>query len=74
MVNINIQTVRIEAIDGCSDNYNPAHTAVFQPCGAHNAVIQIDHLSGTSDFRGMQIPGDWRRPLCSRPPLISLRV
>jgi hypothetical protein len=50
-----IQNVRVEGLDGCSANNNPAHADVFQPYAATGAVIQVDHLTGTTDFQGMQI-------------------
>ena len=53
---LTIQNVRVEDLDGCSANGNPAHADVFQPYGATGAVIQVDHLTGTTDFQGMQIP------------------
>src|SRR6266849_3149957 len=53
---LTIQNVRVEGVDGCSANGNPAHADVFQPYAATGAVIQVDHLTGTTDFQGMQIP------------------
>jgi hypothetical protein len=60
---VTIQNVRIEGIDGCSANGIQAHADVFQPYGAHGAVLQVDHLTGTTDFQGMQIP-----PVLGTPP------
>jgi len=60
--NLTIQNVRIEGIDGCSANGNPAHADVFQPYGANGAVIQIDHLTGATDFQGMQISPELATP------------
>jgi hypothetical protein len=56
--NITIQNVRIEGIDGCDANGFSAHADVFQPYGAHGATIHVDHLTGTTDFQGMQIAPD----------------
>jgi len=49
------ENMRIEGIDGCDSGAQPsAHADVFQPYGgAHN--IYIDHLTGTSDFQGMEV-------------------
>jgi hypothetical protein len=54
--NITIQNVRVEGIDGCGANGFPAHADIFQPYGAQGAVIHVDHLTGSSDFQGFQIP------------------
>jgi hypothetical protein len=52
--NITLQNVRIEGVDGCDSN--GAHADIFQPYGAGGALLQVDHLTGTSDFQGFQIP------------------
>jgi hypothetical protein len=63
MANLTIQNVRIEGIDGCNSGaYPDAHADVFQPYKATNAVIQVDHLTGTTDYQGMQIPADLSWP------------
>ena len=59
---ITIQNVRIEGIDGCDNNGNPAHADVFQPYAAAGAVIQVDHLTGITDLHGMQIPPELAMP------------
>jgi hypothetical protein len=60
--NITIQNVRVEGIDGCDANGVSAHADVFQPYGAQGAVIHVDHLSGTTDFQGMEINPDTATP------------
>ncbi len=60
--NITLQNIRVEGIDGCGYNGNPAHADVFQPYGAKNADINVDHLTGTSDLQGMQIDPDRSTP------------
>ena len=60
--NVTIQNVRIEGIDGCDANGNSAHADVFQPYGAKGAVIHVDHLTGTTDFQGMEINPDTASP------------
>jgi hypothetical protein len=63
MANLTIQNVRIEGIDGCDSGAFPgAHADVFQPYKATNAIIQVDHLTGTTDYQGMQVPADLSRP------------
>jgi hypothetical protein len=58
--NITIQNVRVEGIDGCGNT--SAHADVFQPYGARGAVIHVDHLTGTTDFQGMEINPDTATP------------
>ncbi len=60
--NITLQNIRVEGIDGCGYNGNPAHADVFQPYGAKNTDINVDHFTGTSDFQGMQIDPDTSTP------------
>jgi hypothetical protein len=63
MSNLTIQNVRIEGVDGCNAGaYPDAHADVFQPYKATNAVIQVDHLTGSTDYQGMQIPADLSWP------------
>jgi hypothetical protein len=71
---LTIQNVRIEGVDGCSANGNPAHADVFQPYGATGAVIQVDHLTGTTDFQGMQIPPDLTSPASADYRNININV
>ena len=59
---VTIQNLRIEGIDGCDAGGSQAHADVFQPYGATGAVIRIDHLTGTTDYQGMQIPPDISSP------------
>jgi hypothetical protein len=60
--NITIQNVRVEGIDGCDANGFSAHADVFQPYHAQGAVIHVDHLTGTTDFQGMEINPDTATP------------
>ena len=60
--NITLQNIRIEGIDGCNYEGNPAHSDVFQPYGANNANINVDHLTGSTDLQGMQIDPDTSLP------------
>jgi len=52
---VTLQNIRVEGIDGCGANGFSAHADVFQPYGATNTAIQVDHLTGTTDFQGMTI-------------------
>ncbi len=52
---VTLQNIRVEGIDGCGANGFLAHSDVFQPYGAKNTIIQVDHLTGTTDFQGMSI-------------------
>jgi hypothetical protein len=65
---ITLENIRVDGIDGC-DVANPMtgydgsnHSDVFQPYAATNAVLQVDHLTGTSDLHGMQINADLSSP------------
>jgi len=60
--NITLQNIRVEGVDGCDANGNSAHADVFQPYGATNSVLHVDHLTGTSDFQGMEVPPDLTSP------------
>jgi len=60
--NVTLQNIRVEGIDGCGANGFSAHADVFQPYGAKNTDIQVDHLTGTTDFQGMQIDPDITSP------------
>lgn len=56
--NVTLQNIRVEGIDGCDANGFSAHSDIFQPYRAKNTTIQVDHLTGTTDFEGMTInPG-----------------
>jgi hypothetical protein len=60
---ITLQNIRIEGIDGCNSGAYPgAHADVFQPYGAGGALLRVDHLTGTTDYQGMQIDPDYRAP------------
>ena len=61
--NITLENLRIQGISGCdSGAYPSAHADVVQPYGAANTVIQIDHLTGSTNYQGMQIDPDMRTP------------
>lgn len=60
--NITLENVRVQGIDGCAANGFSAHADVFQPYGAQGAAIHVDHLTGTTDFQGMQINPDTATP------------
>jgi len=67
--------VRVEGIDGCDSGPFPdAHADVFQPYKATNAVIQVDHLTGTTDYQGMQVPADLSWPRSGDYRNVNIRV
>ena len=61
--NLTLQNLRIEGVDGCDSGAAPgAHADVFQPYGANGAVIHIDHLTGSTDYQGVQVAYDYGTP------------
>ena len=72
--NVTLQNVRIEGIDGCDANGNSAHADVFQPYGANGAVLHVDHLTGTTDFQGMEINPDTAAPSSGVYKNVNIRV
>jgi hypothetical protein len=61
--NLTLQDLRIEGVDGCdSGAYPGAHADVFQPYAAGGAVMHIDHLTGSTDYQGMQVSYDIGSP------------
>jgi hypothetical protein len=54
-----LQNVRIEGIKGCDPAVPSAHADVFQPYNAGGAVLNVDHLTGTTDCQGMQVDPDY---------------
>ena len=56
--NVTLENMRVQGIVGCDYNGSPAHADVFQPYGANGAHLDVDHLTGTTAYQGMQVnPG-----------------